>query len=397
MRLRKLLLGLFLAALLPLGAVAERYTVMVSLDGFRADYVRAYNTPFIDSLARMGVSATMQPSFPSKTFPNHYTLVTGLVPDHHGIIANTFDDKRTGKTFSLGNNETRQDPQYWGGEPVWHTAARQGVRTGVVYWPGSDVKILGVYPAYYHNYMDKPLLSFASRISEVERYLRLPEAERPRLVLIYFEEPDHLGHLYSPQSKEARASVERMDRMVAELYEGLQTLPIRDSINFILLSDHGMTTVDDQHVVNPYDYVDRNLIENIRFDIPTHVWPKKGKEKQVLEALQKVPHARAWRKGEVPAYLHYGTNANIGDIVLLPDCGWMIGETFRSYPGAHGFDPTCQDMQVIFRAVGPDFKQRYNKKDVFPNTSVYPLLCRLLNITPAAMDGTLAPISDVLR
>lgn len=198
MSLKKLYILLLLLSLLPMSGLAKRYTIMVSLDGFRQEYTRAYNTPFLNKMGNDGVQAIMQPSFPSKTFPNHYTLVTGLVPAHHGIIANTFLDQKTNRTFSLGNNETRQDPYFWHGEPIWNTATRQGVKSGVVYWPGSDVKIGGHFPTYYHNYLQKPLLTFAERVAEVTRYLRLPEAERPQLVLAYFEEPDHSGHTYGP-------------------------------------------------------------------------------------------------------------------------------------------------------------------------------------------------------
>lgn len=398
MLFKKLYALLLLLSLLPLSGWAKHYTVMVSLDGFREEYTRCYNTPFLNKMARQGVGATMQPSFPSKTFPNHYTLVTGLVPAHHGIIANTFLDQKTGRTFSLGNNETRQDPYFWHGEPIWNTATRQGVKTGVVYWPGSDVKIGGQFPTYYHNYLQKPLLTFAERIAEVTRYLRLPEAERPELVLAYFEEPDHSGHTYGPLAPETRHAVERMDNIIESLYESLQTLPNRDSINLIVLADHGMTRVDNNHVVNPYDYIKKEWVNRVHCDLPTHVWPKKGYEKKVYEALQKMPHVKVWRKSEMPNYLRYTDNENIGDIIVNPDCGWMILEGGKLRPhGMHGFDNTSFDMQVPFRAMGPDFKQGYTKKQVFSNTSIYPLLCQLLHIQPAQNDGDLQQISDVLK
>lgn len=376
---------------------ARRYTVMVSLDGFRDDYTHAYSTPFFDMMANIGVSATMQPSFPSKTFPNHYTLVTGLYPDHHGIISNTFYDEASGLTFSLGNKATKQDSRFWGGEPIWNTAARQHQRVGVVYWPGSDVAIGGRFPDYYHDYEDKPLLSFADRVAEVGRYLRLPEAERPSLVLAYFEDPDHQGHSYGPFSPQTRAAVERMDHAMRSLYETLQTLPERDSINFIVLSDHGMTQVDSAHLVNPYDYVRKDWIEQIRYDIPTQVWPAKGCERKVYEALSAMPHVRVWRKAEVPSYLHYGTNRNIAPLIISPDLGWTVGEQSLRIRGTHGFDPTSVAMQVMVRAIGPDFKQKYRKPDIFSNVNIYALLCYLLGIEPSAGDGSVGAVRDMLR
>lgn len=391
------LLWLVLLLAIPLSGMARRYTVVVSLDGFRDDYTLAYETPFLDSLARWGVSATMQPSYPSKTFPNHYTLVTGLVPDHHGIIDNKFYDRKSGLTFSLGDKRTKQDPRFWGGEPIWHTASRQGLKCGVVYWPGSDVKIGGRYPDYYHDYETKPLLSFAERIAEVGRYLSLPEAVRPSLVLAYFEEPDHTGHVYGPYAPETRRMVSRMDGVVELLWQTLERLPQRDSINFIVLSDHGMTPIDGHHLVDPLDYVDRSLIERIDYALPTHLWPKPGAEDRVYKALSRMPHVRVWRKGEVPAYLHYGSNANIGDLVIHPDMGWTIGSRAPRLKGTHGYDPTDRDMQVIFRAVGPDFKQGYRRSAPFANTAIYPLLCHLLHIRPADCDGQYASVSDLTR
>lgn len=397
MSLKKLYILLLLLSLLPMSGLAKRYTIMVSLDGFRQEYTRAYNTPFLNKMGNDGVQAIMQPSFPSKTFPNHYTLVTGLVPAHHGIIANTFLDQKTNRTFSLGNNETRQDPYFWHGEPIWNTATRQGVKSGVVYWPGSDVKIGGHFPTYYHNYLQKPLLTFAERVAEVTRYLRLPEAERPQLVLAYFEEPDHSGHTYGPWASETRHAVERMDHIIESLYESLQTLDIRDSINLIVLADHGMTQTDNNHKVNPYDYVKKEWLERIHCDLPTHVWPKKGCEKKVYEALLKMPHVKVWRKSEMPAYLRYADNENIGEIVVNPDCGWMITDTKVRACGMHGFDNTSFDMQVPFLAIGPDFKTNYTKEQVFSNTAIYGLLCHLLHIQPAQNDGSWDEIKDVVK
>ena len=391
------LVFLTLGIMFPSMVFAQHYTVVVSLDGFRDDYTKAYHTPFLDRMATMGVCASMQPSFPSKTFPNHYTIATGLYPDHHRIISNRFYDQKTKRLFSLGEKKVKQDPYFWGGEPIWNTAARQGVKTGVVYWPGSDVKIGGRYPDYYHDYEQKPLLSYAERIAEVVRYLRLPEKERPRLVMAYFDEPDHTGHTYGPFAKQTRLSVERMDHVMEELYNALQTLPYRDSVNLIVLSDHGMVQVDPQHLVNPYDYVNKKWIEHINYDIPTQIWPKKGHEEDVYHALQKMPHVRIWKKTEVPEYLHYGTDVNIAPILINPDTGWSVSGRPLRIRGTHGFDPTGVEMQVPFRAVGPDFKQNYLTYEVFCNVNIYALLCHLLGIEEAPNDGNLNTVKGMLK
>ena len=375
----------------------RRYTVLVSLDGFRWDYAQAYDAPFLDRLGQEGVKAVMRPSFPSVTFPNHYTLATGLVPDHHGIIANRFRDEASGLTFSLGDKTTKQDPRFWGGEPVWLTLQRQGVKTGVVYWPGSDVAIQGKYPTYYKDYERKPLLTYSERIAEVLRLLRLPEADRSQLVMAYFEEPDHTGHVTGPFSHETKRMVERMDALMEELVGGLRALPEADSINVIITADHGMTALSPERLVRPSDYLKAEWYDRIDYGLPTLIFPRKGCAEKILKALDGVPHIRAYRKDQVPEYLHYGSNVNIGDVVVIPDLGWTIGEQAPTLKGTHGFDPTSGDMHVLFRAAGPDFKTGYVKTETFPNVDVYPLLCHLMGVTPAANDGTLDEVTDLLK
>ncbi len=343
--MRKILYSLLLLLLIVPSAVqARRYTVVVSLDGFRRDYVQIYDTPFLNRMAREGVQATMQPSFPSVTFPNHYTLATGLYPDHHGIIANSFTDKKSGLRFSLSDKQTKQDPRFWRGEPVWQTAERQGLRAGVVYWPGSDVAVNG------------------------------------------------------PLSARTRRAVERLDVLMETLWEGLQALPFKDSINFIVTADHGMTAVDPQRVLRPADYLKAEWYERIDAGVPTQIHARPGHVDDLMAALERMPHVRAWRREEIPDTLHYGTDPNVGDIVVLPDVGWSVTDRPATGPGgAHGFDPAANDMLVPFLAVGPDFKQGYTMTRQFPNTAVYPLLCRLLGVEPAPCDGLAADTEELLR
>ena len=384
-------LALFLLLFVALGAGAGRhYTVIVSLDGFRWDYPLMYDTPFLDSLGREGVRAVMRPSFPSKTFPNHYTLATGLVPDHHGIIANRFYDVASGRTYSIGDTLTAKDPSFYGGEPVWITAGRQGLKAGVVYWPGSDVAIQGRYPDYWQDYARQPRLSFPERVAEVERLMKLPEGERPQLVMAYFEYPDYQGHDHGPASVEVRAAVEGLDRLLGMLYGDLRKLPYGADINFIVTSDHGMAQTSPERIVCLSDYLEDGWCERVLPDLPALVFPAKGHEDDIMKALDGVPHIRAWRKKDVPAYLNYGTDRNIAPIVVLPDEGWTVSENGKVNPGSHGYDPTSPQMNVIFRAAGPDFKRGYVKSGTFDNTAVYPTLCRLLGIEPAQCDGKVA-------
>lgn len=375
----------------------EHRTIIISLDGCRWDYPEMYNTPFLDQLGKEGVKAIMQPSFPSVTFPNHYTLATGLVPDHHGIIANTFLDQESGLVFSLGNKETKQDPRFWGGEPIWITAKKQGKKVGVVYWPGSDVAIQGTYPYIYHNYEKKPLLTFTERIVEIERMLKLPENERPQLIMAYFDEPDHSGHTYGPESKQTRKQVETLDCLLGQLWNDILRMPDGKNINLIVTADHGMDRNSNERIINLANYLDKSWYKDIANGFPTMIYPNKGCDAKILKALAKVPHIRAWKKNEMPAYLNYGTNKNVADIVVISDIGWVFSDKSKVLAGNHGFDPTYSDMHVIFRAAGPDFKNGYIKEHTFKNVDVYPLLNHLLGITPAKNDGNLNDVTDLLK
>lgn len=386
---------LFIAGLY---AAGRHTTVIISLDGFRWDYARMYQTPFFDRLGKEGVQAVMQPSFPSKTFPNHYTLATGLVPDHHGLIDNKFFyDVKNGLFYSIGDVKTKIDPRFYGGEPIWITAQKQGLKTGVVYWPGSDVAIKGIYPTYYHPYDVKPRLTFPQRIAEIERLLRLPENERPSLVMAYFEEPDHSGHQFGPTSPETRKAVETMDVLMEQLYNDVRALPYGKDINFIITSDHGMTTTTPERIIHLSDYIKKEWTVRVMPSLPTLIYPAKGCTDKLLKALRQIPHLRVWKKEDVPAYLHYGTNPNIAEIVALPDPGWVISDFNKVVSGNHGYDPECSDMHVMFRASGPDFKQGYTMKHPFRNVAVYSLLSHLMGINPAQTDGQLSDVQELLK
>ena len=388
---------LLLMSQLGMGIAQEHRTVIISLDGCRWDYPEMYDAPFLDGLAKEGVKAVMQPSFPSVTYPNHYTLATGLVPDHHGIIANRFLDKESGLEFSLGNKDTKQDPRFWGGEPIWLTAKKQGKRVGVVYWPGSDVAIQGSYPDIYFNYEQKPLLTYVERIAEIERMLKMPEDKRPQLIMAYFDEPDHSGHTFGPESKQTRKQVETLDCLLGQLWNDIRQMPDGKNVNLIITADHGMGRNSNERIVNLAKYLDKSWYKTIANGFPTMIYPNKGCADKILKALAKVPHIRAWHKDKMPAYFNYGTNKNIADIVVVSDIGWVFSDQDKVLAGNHGFDPNYSDMHVIFRAAGPDFKQGYAKPLVFKNVDVYSLLSHLLGITPAHTDGSLDGVADLLR
>ena len=399
--MRKIFVFLLLMVVVPLqmwGAGRENYTVIISLDGLRWDYLDTYDVPFMNQLAREGVKAVMQPSFPSKTFPNHYTLATGLTPDHHGIITNTFWDRERGVEFSLGNKDTRSKGYYYGGDPVWLTAKHQGVKTATVFWVGSDVAIQGEHPTYWRDYQTEQM-DFPSRVDEIIRLLKLPEKDRPHLVMAYFEEPDRSGHNYGPMHRMTRRAMEDLDLLLSGLWARIQLLPIADKVNLIITGDHGMTSVDPKRFVDIDDVLPKHWYERFCNDYPTLIYASAPQYiDSICDALQGVDHIRAWKKADLPAYLGYGTNKNMGDVVVLPDIGWLFADKpSKKQRGSHGFDHTAADMQVGFRAIGPDFKVGYEKADRFRNVCIYPLLCYLLGVQPSPNDGDLDEVRDMLR
>lgn len=388
-------LVLSLLALLPVGAQERHYTVIISLDGFRWDYTQWYDTPFLDSMAQKGVSAGLIPSFPSKTFPNHYSLATGLYPDHHGIVANEFYDTQTGDYFSLSNAKQKQDPRYYGGEPIWNTAMRQGKRVAVFYWPGSDVKVNGRYPDVYFPYDRKPRLTLSERMDGIVSQLSLPEKKRPDLIMAYMDQPDGNGHKYGPQSKLTRSAVLLVDSLLHSLHERIRQLPIGADVNLIVVSDHGMAWVPADHAVKLLPHLKPAWYSAVSGSVPANIYAKVGCKDSIYEALKGLSHVRVWKKEDIPAYLHYGTNSRVGDIVVCPDPGYVAYDKPIIAGGTHGYDPQLSDMHALFRAIGPDFQ--HTEIPHFRNIDVYPLVCHLLGVTPARNDGNLDEIRTILK
>lgn len=389
----------FLFVVMPLMCSAsnkdERYVVMISLDGCRWDYPLWYDTPFLDSMAEKGVESGLISCFPSKTFPNHYSIATGLHPDHHGIVANSFLDRESNIIFSIGNPKTKSLAKYWGGEPLWLTAKHQGVKTAVFYWPGSDVPIMGEYPDSYLVYDSPDRIPMDDRIDCILQAMRQPKSKRPHLIMGYMEEPDHNGHVYGPQDRRTREVMQHIDSLLCKLYEGMMQLPYADKIDFLVVADHGMAWVTPERKVSVMDKLNPEWIEAIEGNMPANIYVREGCVDKVYNALKDTQHVRVWKKGEVPEEFHYGTHAYCGDVIVSPDLGYVFTDSGVKAGGMHGFDASNNDMHAIFRAVGPDFKNI--KIDHFPNIDIYPLVCHLLGIKAAPCDGNIEKVSEMLR
>jgi len=375
----------------------KTYTIVVSLDGFRWDYPQKYNAPNITKMGQEGVWSNMLPSYPASTFPNHYTLATGLVPDHHGIVNNTFWDPATQTTFSSGNPQVSGNGYYFGGEPIWLTAQHQGLHTSIIYWVGSDVAVNGEYPDFYKSYREPPLVEYYARVDTAMAHLNKPKKQRPRLVMIYFDEPDAQAHSYGPDSPQVSRAVEHVDSVIGYLRQEISKLKIGKKVNLIVLADHGMTSISDERNVRPSDYIKPEWYEHLVPGIPAFIFSKPQYRDSIAQALEHVPHVQYYKKEDIPALMQFGTNERVGDILVVPDLGWQFGDVPKHQKGNHGFDPRDKEMNALFRAVGPSFKKGGYKAPQFQNVDIYPLVCHLLGIKPAPNDGKLEHVRGMLK
>jgi predicted AlkP superfamily pyrophosphatase or phosphodiesterase len=395
--LASLAVALVLGAFAP--AQAATPTILISIDGFRADYLDRGKTPTLAGLAAQGVRGRgMAPSYPSLTFPNHYTLVTGLRPDHHGIVDNTMaDPDRPGVTFTMGNRAVAND-RYWWDEatPIWVTAEQAGVKTATMFWPGSEVDIQGVRPSNWRNF-DQSVPPDA-RVDQLLAWLDHPK--RPGFLTLYFDDVDTAGHHGGPDSPQLDEALVRVDAALARLVEGLKGRGI--AANLVIVADHGMAPISPDRVVFLDDLVSAEAFRTQTLGPSAGVIPQPGHEAEVEKGLlASHPHLTCWRKGEMPPRLHFGTNRRIPPIVCLAQTGWMV-ETHAAVArrpvtagGAHGFDPADPLMAALCVANGPAFRHGVVLPG-FDNVDVYPLLVRLIGITPLANDGDIAPLLPAL-
>lgn len=384
--------------------------ILISIDGFRADYLNKYPAPTLQMLAARGVRARwMTPAFPSLTFPNHYAIATGLYPDHNGIVANNIYAPEFNETFSMSKREEVGNGRWWLGEPIWVTAEKQGQRASAFFFPGSEAEIAGKRPTFWQVF-DDDFPNF-ERVDKVLAWLELPRAERPTLITMYYSDVDHGGHDAGPDSDNVKAAITRVDQALHRLVEGLKARGIFRRVNLILVSDHGMARVDPRDVIVLDDYLDLRLAKQIAWNgAMVQIFPQPGQEETIYTTLKAKapPQLAVYRKTELPARFHYGTSQRIGDIVLLAAEGWSINsrDRFRppqpaadgsiSYRGTHGFDNELESMRALFIGRGPAFK-REKVVAPFANVDVYNVMARILKLKPAPNDGNPATIKAVLR
>lgn len=377
--------------------------ILISIDGFRWDYPEKADTPSLDFLIETGVRAKrMIPSFPTKTFPNHHTIVTGLYPDHHGIIANNMYDTEWDEWFSLSNDSAIHNSRWWGGEPIWVTAEKQGQISACYFWPGSSTSIAGELPTSFYEYDGS--VPNETRVQQVLTWLDLPVTQRPALIVTYFSTIDEVGHDYGPDAPEVVQAIAYIDSVLGQLVDGLKSRDILDKVNIIIVSDHGMAAVAPERVIFLDDFVSMGDAQVIDWSPIVALNPKAGEEEAVFTKLQDAhPHLKVYRKQELPQRFHYGQNSKIPAIIGIADEGWTIGthRTFLSSPhyfrgGTHGYDNQLVSMGATFIARGPAFKSGV-VVEPFENIHLYNLMAKILKLQPAPNDGSRDSVRVVLR
>jgi predicted AlkP superfamily pyrophosphatase or phosphodiesterase len=379
---------------------AKPYVILVSLDGFRYDYAKKYEAMNLLAMARHGASAPegMIPSFPSLTFPNHYAIVTGLYPEHNGIVANSFYDPARKGQFDYRDPKSSADGSWYQGMPLWSLAERQGMRSACFFWPGSEAEIQGKRPSYYLRYDDK--FPDAERVRLILAWLRLPAEKRPHFITLYYSNVDRAGHSFGPDAPETAEAVRHVDEMMGKLEDGIAATGL--PIDLIVLADHGMETVKGDWIALD-KWADFSGMETSGSLI--YARSDADAERVYKSLLGASETFKVYRRNDVPAHLHYNSNPREGDPVVVPTGPYMIvardpdapGNLKKPPRGNHGYDPSAMaSMKAIFYAEGPDIRAGATVP-TFENVDVYPLVAKILGLRIGPIDGSLRPLQSILQ
>jgi predicted AlkP superfamily pyrophosphatase or phosphodiesterase len=381
----------------------ENTVILISIDGFRYDYFDLGNTPNLERIASSGLRVdSLHHVYPTKTFPTHYTVVTGLHPGHHGLVANSMWDPDRDARFSLGNREAVEDGfWYEGGEPIWVTAENQGVTAATFFWPGSEAQIRGVRPTYWKVYDgDVP---HSDRIEQVLEWIDMPKQERPRLITLYFSTVDSAGHRYGPREEPVREALEEIDAQLGVLLDGLEARGATEDTYLLLASDHGMSRVDFDRYIMLDEYLDLTKVTISDWGPATQIWATGMPTEEIVQALTDAhPHMRVWAKADLPPRYQFDTHRRVPDVVAEADLGWMISNKpymagrsqFQLY-GMHGWDPALKEMHGGFTMMGPGIVPGSQSPSV-RSVDLYELVAHLLNIKPSPNDGNATPFMPFL-
>ncbi|REL24788.1 alkaline phosphatase family protein [Rhodohalobacter sp. SW132] len=375
--------------------------LLISFDGFMNEYLDRNETPNFDRFISGGVMAEhMIPVFPTKTFPNHYSVATGLYVENHGIISNSFPDDSLGGRFSYGPPEdSPNDERWWGGEPIWTTVELQGKTSATMFWPGSEASIHGIQPTRWKDY-DGSVENIA-RIDTVMTWLDPAGEVNADFATLYFSDVDSRGHSYGPNSPEVDEAVVEADRLLGYLVEKIEEAGLTDHINILITSDHGMAELSDDKIIFLDEMIDMNDIRVIDWTPVAMLQPDDGKKDEIYQTLKEnEENYRVYKKEELPREYHFSNHYRIPEIIMIADVSYTI--TSRSFyenrgivAGTHGYDHQAPEMATIFYASGPDIKTGETIAP-FQSVHLYELMAHLLNMEPAENDGDLEEVIQIL-
>ena len=377
--------------------------LLVSIDGLRYDYLDIYDAPTLEALAESGTHVEeVTHSFPTKTFPNHYTIATGLHPANHGIISNNMYDEELGQ-FSLGNREAIEDGRWWGGEPIWVTAEKQGLTSHAFFWPGTEAEIQGVRPTEWKQYDGS--VPGEDRVDQILAWLDLPDDERPDFMTLYFSKVDSRGHQYGPEHEEVGQALAEVDGYLARLLHGLEERGLLDQLNMLIVSDHGMSPTSQDRVIILDDYIDLDDVYMVDYNpvAMMNVRDERTTPEDLVEALSEAPNSEAFVRGDLPEELHFYGHDRIPDVIVIADDEWTIStrdfferDPSRADGGTHGYHPELQSMKSLAIASGPGFRSSHTVPGIHA-TDFYEAMTALLGLEPAENDGSPEAAQQLLR
>jgi len=404
------LIGFLLIVLVGFGCTPEQsnsgnpnQVLLISFDGFRYDYLDFVDTPNFDSLVAEGVTSKGLISvFPTKTFPNHYSIVTGLYPENTGLVGNTMYDPQFDQWYRLSDREAVEDPRWYGGEPIWNTAEKQGLRAGTMFWVGSEAPIQNMRPSSWKIY-DESMVEEA-RIDTVVKWMSYPNERAVDFATLYFELVDASGHDYGLQSDSLRAAIRKADQLLGYLKQRLKEAGAWDSTNIIIVSDHGMVDLSADKTIMLDSIIDMEDVERISWNPATMIQPKEGKTEEMHQALKTSENPyRVYHKEDLPERYHLKNHRRVPDLVVIADPGYtLLNESYKdrflkNLPAAtHGYDNQEKVMHAFFAAHGPAFKSG-KMVSSFQNIHIYELMSHLLGVEPAPNDGSLDSVRTILR
>lgn len=380
---------------------AKEKILLISIDGFMPEYFDRFETPALDRIAADGVLADyMIPVFPTKTFPNHYSIVTGLYTENTGVIANNMYDPKMDSWFSLGNRDAVSDEAWYGGEPIWVTAEQQGVRAATMFWPGSEAKIKDTYATRWMPYDDD--LPYTARVDSIISWLQVEDETEPYFLTLYFSKVDTYGHRYGTDSDSIRAAVEEVDGHIGRLLDDLDRISAREELNILITSDHGMANLSPSRVILLDEIIDMETVTVIDWTPVAMIQPDSGQTETVYNSLKAAENDyEVYMKADIPDEYHIKNHPRVPEIMMIADVGFTITtrdylETREITGATHGYDNRAPEMRSFFLAAGPSIKVN-EKSGPIRNIHLYELMAHVLDLNPAPNDGSLDSIRHVLR